>query len=70
MTETTRKRGYGNRYRQSSIGLPDDLRRQVMFITASRNETLADFTRRALAAEVSKHAGLFPARRALDGADA
>lgn len=53
--------------RQTSITLTDDLRRQVTFCAAARNEGMADFVRRALQNEVAKNASLFPARRGLDG---
>lgn len=49
--------------RQTSIGMPDDMRRQILFICALRGESISEFARRAFAAEIMKNSDVFPAAR-------
>lgn len=52
---------------QTSIGMTDEMRRQVSFICAARGITISEFARQALANEIRKHASVFPARTTVDG---
>ena len=53
-----------NQRRQTSIGMPDDMRRQILFICAARDESISEFARRAFAAEIMKNSDVFPNKRA------